>query len=212
MRVKHDLKLGVTPFYLHAVKEAKKYVDFFKVASYELMWLDLHNSIIKQNLPTIISTGMAELDEIITIKNLYESKGFGLDKLTFLHCESNYPASYETINLAAINTMKEKLGCEIGWSDHTRDIDVICNAMFGYGVKTIEMHFDLDGIGEEATGGHCWLPADVQTLIHKVTKFKAMAGSGLKQPASTELKERFWRADPTDGLRPIKKIRGNLGL
>ena len=40
---KHDLKLGVTPFYLLAVKEAKKYVDFFKVASYELMFLDLHN-------------------------------------------------------------------------------------------------------------------------------------------------------------------------
>ena len=83
--------------------------------------------------------------------------------------------------------------------------------MFGYGVKTIEIRFDLDGIGEEAEG-IVGFPADMQTLIHKVTKFKAMAGSGLKQPASTELKERFWRADPTDGLRPIKKIRGNLGL
>lgn len=208
----YDLKLGVTPFYLDAVKEANKYVDFFKVASYELMWLDLHHAIIEQNLPTIISTGMAELQEIITIKNLYQSKRFDLNQLTFLHCESNYPANFKTINLAAIHTMRAKLGCQVGWSDHTRDIDVICNVMFGYDVNTIEMHFDLDGMGEEASGGHCWLPSDMQMLIQKITKFKAMIGNGRKRPALTELKERDWRADPSDGLRPTKKIRGNLCL
>ena len=95
----YDLKLGVTPFYLDAVEEAVEYVDFFKVASYELMWLNLHYAIIEHNMPTIISTGMAELEEIIRIKNLYETKSFDLEKLTFLHCESNYPANYETINL-----------------------------------------------------------------------------------------------------------------
>ncbi|MDG1946522.1 MAG: N-acetylneuraminate synthase family protein [Amylibacter sp.] len=208
----HDLKLGVTPFYLDAVKEAAQYVDFLKVASYELMWLDLHSTIIKQNLPTIISTGMAELEEIITIRNLYKSKGFDLDKLSFLHCESNYPANYKTINLAAIDTMRKQLGCQIGWSDHTKDVDVICNVMFGYGVNMVEMHFDLDGKGEEAMGGHCWLPSDMQILMQKITKFKAMTGNGLKQPALTELKERDWRADPSDGLRPTMKIRDNLQL
>ena len=116
------------------------------------------------------------------------------------------------INLAAIDTMRKQLGCQIGWSDHTKDVDVICNVMFGYGVNMVEMHFDLDGKGEEAMGGHCWLPSDMQILMQKITKFKAMTGNGLKQPALTELKERDWRADPSDGLRPTMKIRDNLQL
>ena len=132
---KYGLKLGVTPFYIDAVKEASKYIDFFKVASYELLWIDLHSAIINQNIPVIISTGMANLKEIVEIKNYYKNSGFDLRKLSFLHCESNYPANYDTINLNAITTMRNKLGCEIGWSDHTKDIDVICNAIFGFGVK-----------------------------------------------------------------------------
>lgn len=209
---RYNIKLGITPFYLDAVEEAVDYVDFFKVASYELMWLNLHEAIMSHNKPTIISTGMAKLDEVMGVKKLYDANGFDAKKLTFLHCESNYPANIQTINLEAINTMRRALGCDVGWSDHTKDIDVVCNAIFGFGATTVEMHFDLDGTGEEAAGGHCWLPTDIEALTKKIQKFSDMQGDGVKEPAISELNERNWRADPSDGLRPTKKIRNNLGL
>jgi len=208
----YGLKLGITPFYIKAVDEAAAFVDFYKVASYELMWVDLHQAIAAKKLPTIVSTGMATLSEIQSIKDLYQSLNFDLTQLTFLHCESNYPADYRTINLSAINTMRDSLGCNIGWSDHTRDVDVICSAIFSYGANTIEMHFDLDGEGDEASGGHCWLPEEVKKLTSKIQKFRDMAGDGVKSPSSVELQERQWRADPSDGLRPTIAIRDNLRL
>lgn len=208
----HKIQLGITPFYIEAVEESRKFIDFYKVASYELLWTDLHRAIIKHDIPTIVSTGMANLEEIKSVYHIYKSSQFNLNNLTFLHCESTYPASYATVNLKAIETLKHDLKCPIGWSDHTKDIDVICHAITAFGVETVEMHFDLDGTGDEAKGGHCWLPEDVKKLMKKIAKCKKMIGDGSKQPATTEVSERLWRADPSDGLRPMKAIRGNLNL
>lgn len=205
---KYELKLGITPFYIDAINEAVDFVDFFKVASYELLWGDLHREIIKTKKETIISTGMATIDEVTKIKDLYQLSQFDTEKLTFLHCESSYPASFKTANLSAIKTMRERLETNVGWSDHTRDIDVVSAAIFQYGAKVIEMHFDLDGAGDEAAGGHCWLPDQVEKLIQKLQKINLMKGDGEKKPSTFEEQERLWRADPLDGLRPTLEIRG----
>lgn len=207
-----NLKLGVTPFYIDAVTEAEQYVDFFKVASYELLWKDLHNELIKTNKPVIISTGMATMEEIVSVKDLYAASEYELLNLTFLHCESNYPASYKTVNLRAINSMREILKTKVGWSDHTKDIDVVCAGIFQYGCDVVEMHFDLDGEGAEAAGGHCWMPSEVIALQEKINKLREIAGSGIKCPAFSEEDERLWRADPIDGLRPVAVKRNDLKL
>ena len=66
---------------------------------------------------------------------------------------------------------------------------------------------DLDGYGEEYSAGHCWLPDKISDVIRDVNKAFAADGNGIKEPVPSELPDRLWRADPSDGLRPLKEIR-----
>ena len=95
----------------------------------------------------------------------------------------------------------------IGWSDHSRNINVIVSAVLKWNAKIVEMHLDLDGEGEEYGPGHCWLPSDSKTAIEICKSSIRFEGSGVKEPTKSEIKERPWRADPEDGLRPHKSIR-----
>ena len=62
--IKHEIDFGCTPFYLEAVDQLQPFVNFFKIASYELLWDDLLAKCALTNKPVILSTGMANLDEI----------------------------------------------------------------------------------------------------------------------------------------------------
>jgi N-acetylneuraminate synthase len=71
----------------------------------------------------------------------------------------------------------------------------------------IEFHLDLDGTGTEYQSGHCWLPFEIGALIRDVRAAEVADGAGVKAPAPSELADRDWRADPSDGLRPLRRIR-----
>ena len=198
------IQFACTPFYIEAVKELEPYIDFYKIASYELLWDDLLISCAKTGKPIIISTGMANLNEIkhaVEVLNLHNCKP------TILHCTSAYPSPYEEANLSAIKTIRRLTNCEVGWSDHTVNPGVIHRAVNKWEAKVIEIHLDLEGKGEEYNAGHCWLPEEISPVIQQVRQALKTDGSGIKEPAISELSEREWRADPIDGLRPIKSIR-----
>ena len=99
---------------------------------------------------------------------------------------------------------------ETGWSDHTVSSPVIYRAIHKWGAKTIEFHLDLDGKGREYEAGHCWMPQQIETVIQSVNASFDADGDGSKQPRDSELHEREWRADPIDGLRPMKSIRKKI--
>jgi sialic acid synthase SpsE len=124
-----------------------------------------------------------------------------------LHCTSAYPTPYAEANLAAIETIRQATGCEVGWSDHTVEPAVIHRAIHHWDAKVIEFHLDLDGNGEEYVAGHCWLPEQIGTVITDVGKGFIADGNGVKEPVPSELSDRLWRADPADGLRPLKELR-----
>lgn len=84
---------------------------------------------------------------------------------------------------------------------------MIYRAIHRWGAKVIEFHLDLDGKGEEFKAGHCWLPDQIKPVIEQIRKGFAADGSGVKEPVAAELPDRMWRADPSDGLRPLKEIR-----
>jgi len=199
------VQFSCTPFYLEAVKELEPYVDFYKVASYELMWDDLLAACAQTGKPVIISTGMATIAEIQHAVEVL--RAHACDRPTLLHCTSAYPTPFGEANLAAIHTLREQTGCEIGWSDHTAEPSVIHRAISCWGATVIEFHIDLDGYGEEYSAGHCWLPNEISEVIRDVNKGFAADGNGLKEPVPSELPDRLWRADPSDGLRPLKEIR-----
>ncbi len=208
---KVGLKFICTPFYLKAVDELKPYVDAYKIASYELLWLDLFKRCAQTGKPVIVSTGMATLEEVkAAVDVLVEN---GCKDITVLHCTSSYPTPPTQCNLSAIETMRryittpENVRLRFGWSDHSVNEGVVLRAIHKWNAEMVEFHFDLEGEGEEFKYGHCWLPDRVKRLI-RMTKDGFLAdGDGNKKPQENELKERLWRADPEDGLRPMKRIR-----
>lgn len=201
---------GCTPFYLKAVDELLPYVDFFKVASYELLWSDLLVACAQTKKQVVLSTGMATMKEVDEAVRTLRTAGC-MD-LVLLHCVSGYPTPGNECNLAAIETLREAFRCPVGWSDHSVCPGVIHRAVNRWGACMVEFHLDLDGQGEEFEAGHCWLPEGISAVISDVAVGLNADGSGRKEPAPSELSDREWRADPSDGLRPLKRIRKGLNV
>lgn len=212
------LKFGCTPFDLEAVDELAPHVDFLKVASYELPWLDLIHTCAATSLPLIVSTGMADAGEAwAAVDAALES---GCRDLTLLHCVSRYPVPEHACNLAAIGTLREMMAANFapdwpevafktGWSDHSVSPGVIGRALRHWAADAIEFHFDLEGRGAEFGGGHCWLPETIEPVIAGgyAPVSPGCDGTGRVAPLPEDLAERAWRADPSDGLRPTLPVR-----
>ncbi len=196
-----------TPFYLEAVEQLLPYVDFFKIASYELLWHDLLAACAQTGKPVMISTGMANLEEIkAAVECLKLHNASAID---VLHCVSNYPTLAQECNLSFIEFLSKELGLQVGWSDHSVNPAVIQRAIHRWGVRDIEFHLDLDEDGFEFGGKHCWLPHQIKSLIESVDQSFIADGCSHKRICDAEIEERDWRADPVDGLRPLQHMRSN---
>ena len=205
------MQFGCTPFYLEAVDELLPFVDFYKIASYEILWHELIKKCCATGKNLMFSSGMANLNEIKSALSVI-SMG-GSKNVTVMKCTSSYPTKPTDLNLAAIETLKNigldygGLRVNVGLSDHSRSIPAILRAIHKYEVSTVELHVDLDKEGVEYGSGHCWLPEEITMLKKFVDDGIASDGVNSINPVEKELIERDWRADPTDGLRPLKKIR-----
>lgn len=199
------IQFSCTPFYLDAVDVLRPHVDFFKIASYELLWDDLLVACAKTGKPIILSTGMATIREIEHAVSILKANGCHFP--TLLHCTSAYPTPPSEANLSAIETIRNITDCDVGWSDHTVEPAVIHRAIHRWGAKVIEFHLDLDTRGDEYGAGHCWLPDQIASVIRDANKAMLTDGSGVKEPTPSEISDREWRADPRDGLRPLQSVR-----
>ncbi len=212
------MELGATPFGLWAVDALEPYVDFFKIASYELLWEALIRHAAASGRPLVISTGMACVTEIDAA--VAAARAAGCRDLRLLHCVSGYPTPPEQCNLAAIGALRERYVCPVGWSDHSARIEIVKRAVRRWGASDVELHVDLDGGGSEA-GAHNWSPAALDELIAGLAEpgaddGKGLApeegptatdGDGIKRPMPIERPNVAWRADPSDGLRPLLATR-----
>ena len=199
------IRFGLTPFYTAAVKELVPLVDFFKIASYELLWTDLLEEVAASAKPVVLSTGMATMAEVSGAVSTL--RGAGSKDITILHCVSAYPAEGSECNLSAIKSIRDEIGVEAGWSDHTNDPSVVRRAVLRWGSTTVELHVDLDSEGFEYGPGHCWLISEAKGIIDEIQLGETWDGDGVKAPAPSEEVEKDWRADPSDGLRPLRHIR-----
>lgn len=214
----HGIQFSCTPFYLDAVEELSPFVDFLKIASYELIWDDLLRECGRAGKPVVLSTGMATLDEIDRAVDVV--RGAGCRELTLLHCISGYPCPPADCNLAAIATLRGAFpSCVVGWSDHSVNVEVVRRAVTRWGAEMIEFHLDLEGGGAEFKAGHCWLPGQIAPLIAEFRRGQLppadparqlMDGDGNKEPAASEKADRDWRRDPVDGLRPLRSTRSTV--
>ena len=206
------LSFSCTPFYMEAVDLLNPYVDFHKIASYELLWLDLFKRCSATGKHIVFSTGMATVDEIeCALEEIVKGK---TRKVTILHCNSAYPTPVQDANLQVIDALNKRLeqwrgelDINVGWSDHTVSSGVLHRAVHKYGADFIEFHLDLDGKGDEYAAGHCWLPDEIKKTISDIREGEESDGSGVIETSASELADRKWRADPIDGLRPMLAIR-----
>jgi sialic acid synthase SpsE len=200
-----NIAFSCTPFYTAAVEELFPYVAFYKIASYELLLDGLLAACAETGKPVVLSCGMASMDEIVHAADVLKSAG-AID-ITLLHCVSAYPTPAHEANLSAIAAIREATGAKTGWSDHTRRPAVIERAVHRWGAAAVEFHLDLDGKGAEYAAGHCWLPGEIAPVIARIRESLAADGSGIKALQPAESADRDWRADPADGMRPLKHIR-----
>ena len=132
---KNKIDFCVTPFDVKYIKQLKRYVKFFKVASGDLNNIDLLKEIASTKKKVVISTGMSNLKEIKKAISFFPKKN-----VVLLHCISCYPTKNIDANLINIKTLKDKFRLEVGYSDHTTGIDAAANSVF-FGATIIEKHF-----------------------------------------------------------------------
>ena len=123
-------------------------VTIFKTASADIVDLDLHNYLAKLNKRVIIATGMSTLGEIEDAVKIYQAHNT-LDKVTLLHCVSNYPCQHKSLNIRSMQTLANAFGADVGFSDHSiGSIGAIVSVSLG--ATVIEKHFTLDKSNEWA--------------------------------------------------------------
>ncbi len=116
-------------------------VPAYKIGSGDLTNLPFLRRIAGKKKPIILSTGMATLSEVEEAVEVIRNNGN--NKIILLHCTTNYPCSIGEVNLKAMQTMKKKLNCLVGYSDHTLGITIPIMAVT-MGAVVIEKHFTLD--------------------------------------------------------------------
>tara|TARA_Y100001958_G_scaffold118822_1_gene85899 strand:- start:19498 stop:20517 length:1020 start_codon:yes stop_codon:yes gene_type:complete len=163
-------------------------LDIFKIPSGELTNFPYLKAIGKTKLPVILSTGMAKLSEIDKAINILISYGTNKNKITVLHCSTEYPTPMIDVNLKAMLTIKESLDVAVGYSDHTLGIEVPIAAV-AMGATVIEKHFTLDRNLNGPDHKASLEPYELKEMVKSIRNIeKAISGNGVKEPSNSEKK------------------------
>lgn len=173
-----------TPFDFESVDLLEKLdIPLYKISSGDLTNTPFLKHIAKLNKPMIVSTGMSNLGEVeVAIKAIKEA---GNDKISLLHCTSNYPTDYEDVNLNAMITLKNAFNLPIGYSDHTVGIEVPIAAV-AKGAKIIEKHFTLDKDMEGPDHKASLNLEELKRMVTSIRNIEKAFGDGIKRCNESE--------------------------
>ena len=160
-------------------------MPFWKIPSGEITNYPYLVTIAKTGKPVVMSTGMCEMAEIeAAIKVLREN---GTKDIKLLHCNTEYPTPFEDVNLKAMKAMRDAFGLEVGYSDHTKGIEVPVAAV-ALGATVIEKHFTLDRNMEGPDHKASLEPDELASMVSSIRNIEKALGTGDKTPSPSERK------------------------
>ena len=182
------VKFLSTAFDRDSIKLLEKYnIPLYKIPSGEITNLPYLRYIGQLGKPIILSTGMSTLDEVRDALNILMKAGTKKDKITVLHCNTEYPTPMEDVNLNAMLTIKDKLGVKIGYSDHTLGIEIPIAAV-AMGATVIEKHFTIDRTLPGPDHAASLEPEELKAMVSSIRNIEKSLGDGLKKPSPSEIK------------------------
>jgi sialic acid synthase SpsE len=174
-----------TPLDLESALFLNDIQPIFKIASGDNDFYPLMDLVASFKKPTIISTGMIDLESIKDINQRFSEQwenDISLDQLAFLHCVTSYPVPHEQANLAAINTLKHAFPENtIGYSDHTIGTEA-CVYSAILGASVIEKHFTIDNNYSSFRDHQLAAdPISFKQMVEKINIASELLGSGVKK-------------------------------
>lgn len=169
--------------YLHSLN-----LGLWKIPSGEITNYPYVKKIAQYHEPVILSTGMCDINDISAAMNVLLKNGIQRDQITILHCNTEYPTPFEDVNLLAMQQIKDNFQVEVGYSDHTKGIEVPIAAV-ALGATVIEKHFTLDRNMEGPDHKASLEPTELKAMVSAIRNIeKAVGGDGTKHISDSERK------------------------
>ena len=183
-----NIEFMSTPFDHESIKLlADLGLERFKIPSGEITNLPYLRHVGRLGKSVIMSSGMSDLKEIETALGVLEKAGTLRRQITVLHCNTEYPTPMEDVNLNAMLTMRDGLGVQVGYSDHTLGIEISIAAV-ALGATVIEKHFTLDRTLTGPDHRASLEPYELKAMIQAIRNIEKSLGDGIKQPSLSEQK------------------------
>ncbi|MBD3627921.1 N-acetylneuraminate synthase [Cyclobacterium sp.] len=166
-------------------------IPFYKVPSGEITNKPYLQHIARKRRDILLSTGMADLEEVKAALEVIEAAGTSKDHVTVLHCNTEYPTPMEDVNLFAMQQIAKECGVKVGYSDHTLGIEVPIAAV-ALGASVIEKHFTLSRKLPGPDHAASLEPGELNAMVKAIRNIElAISGSGVKEPSKSETKNRL---------------------
>ncbi len=175
-------------------------VAAFKTASADIVDLPLHECIAQTKKLAFVSVGMASMEEIAEVVDIYQR--VGNPYLILLHCTSSYPASAPSLNLRVIPTLHERFGTLVGYSDHSIG-NLAAGVSVALGACVIEKHFTLDRQMEGPDHKASIEPAEFAELSRVLQQTRLVLGDGIKMTMPEEIDMKQFSRKSLVSMRPI---------
>jgi N,N'-diacetyllegionaminate synthase len=159
----------------------------FKIPSGEITNLPYLRHVGKYGKPVILSTGMSTLEEIEAALGILEKAGTSRERITVLHCNTEYPTPMIDVNLLAMLTIRDTFEVRVGYSDHTLGVEVAIAAV-ALGATVIEKHFTLDRNLPGPDHKASLEPEELKAMVIAIRNIEKAMGDGIKRPSASELK------------------------
>lgn len=182
------IKFLSTPFDFDSIDFlASLGMEYMKVPSGEITNLPYLRKIARTGIPVIMSTGMCRIGDIEAALNVLYINGMSINDVTLLHCNTEYPTPMEDVNLRAMDTLRSAFGTKVGYSDHTRGIEVPVAAV-ALGATVIEKHFTLDKTLPGPDHVASLEPHELKAMVDSIRNIELAMGTSVKKISASEEK------------------------